>query len=278
MEKSPEAFRTISEVAELLEIPAHVLRFWESRFPQIRPVKRAGGRRYYRPADVALLSGIRRLLHDEGMTIRGVQKILREKGVRHVAGLTEEPEVEAIELQSEPADAVATEAEIIQLSDRVTAEAAAPRATADSPDAEDAGISPVMAEDSGHWPADPSEDDQPELAPDADLPAPWSADPEAPEPEPASMREPEPEGQPLILSAGNEAAEGGEEPATALPPALPDVPFDPRIEDAPFHIPTRLRGLTADRMADRAPRLAVLHTRLQALRSTLSERSGKNRS
>lgn len=90
MEKSPDAFRTISEVAELLETPAHVLRFWESRFPQIRPVKRAGGRRYYRPADVALLTGIKRLLHDDGMTIRGVQKILREQGVKHVSGVTEE--------------------------------------------------------------------------------------------------------------------------------------------------------------------------------------------
>ncbi len=87
MDKAPDAFRTISEVAEVLETPAHVLRFWESRFPQIKPVKRAGGRRYYRPADVALLSGIRQLLHTEGMTIRGVQKVLRELGVRHVAGL-----------------------------------------------------------------------------------------------------------------------------------------------------------------------------------------------
>ncbi|WP_181318210.1 MerR family transcriptional regulator [Pseudogemmobacter blasticus] len=90
MDKSPEAFRTISEVAEALETPAHVLRFWESRFPQIRPVKRAGGRRYYRPSDIALLAGIKRLLHDEGMTIRGVQKILREQGIRHVSGLVEE--------------------------------------------------------------------------------------------------------------------------------------------------------------------------------------------
>lgn len=87
MDKSPEAFRTISEVAEALETPAHVLRFWESRFPQIRPVKRAGGRRYYRPADVALLTGIKHLLHNDGLTIRGVQKILREQGVRHVAAL-----------------------------------------------------------------------------------------------------------------------------------------------------------------------------------------------
>jgi DNA-binding transcriptional MerR regulator len=90
MDKSPDAFRTISEVAEHLDTPAHVLRFWESRFAQIRPVKRAGGRRYYRPSDVALLTGIKRLLHDEGLTIRGVQKILRDHGVRHVAGLSDE--------------------------------------------------------------------------------------------------------------------------------------------------------------------------------------------
>ena len=91
MDKSPDAFRTISEVADLLGTPAHVLRFWESRFPQIRPVKRAGGRRYYRPADVLLLTGIKGLLHDQGMTIRGVQKILREQGVRHVAALSGTP-------------------------------------------------------------------------------------------------------------------------------------------------------------------------------------------
>ena len=90
MDKSPDAFRTISEVADSLDTPAHVLRFWESRFPQIKPVKRAGGRRYYRPSDVALLTGIKRLLHDEGLTIRGVQKILRDHGVRHVAGLTDD--------------------------------------------------------------------------------------------------------------------------------------------------------------------------------------------
>jgi DNA-binding transcriptional MerR regulator len=87
MEKAQDAFRTISEVADFLDTPAHVLRFWESRFPQIRPVKRGGGRRYYRPADIALLSGIKRLLHDDGLTIRGVQKLLREQGIRHVMAL-----------------------------------------------------------------------------------------------------------------------------------------------------------------------------------------------
>lgn len=84
IEKSPDAFRTISEVSQLLELPAHVLRFWETRFSQIKPVKRGGGRRYYRPSDVDLIRGIRELLHNDGLTIKGAQKVLREKGVRHV--------------------------------------------------------------------------------------------------------------------------------------------------------------------------------------------------
>ncbi|HET7084538.1 MAG TPA: MerR family transcriptional regulator [Rhizomicrobium sp.] len=83
--KSAEAFRTISEVASELDVPQHVLRFWESRFTQIKPVKRAGGRRYYRPEDVDLLKGIRALLYHDGFTIKGVQKVLKERGLRHVA-------------------------------------------------------------------------------------------------------------------------------------------------------------------------------------------------
>jgi DNA-binding transcriptional MerR regulator len=82
--KSPEAFRNISEVSDDLDVPQHVLRFWEGRFTQIRPVKRAGGRRYYRPEDVDLLRGIRTLLYSDGYTIKGVQKILRDRGMRHV--------------------------------------------------------------------------------------------------------------------------------------------------------------------------------------------------
>jgi len=84
VDKAPDAFRTISEVADELNIPQHVLRFWESRFPQIKPMKRAGGRRYYRPDDVDLLRGIRHLLYGEGYTIRGVQRILREQGPKFV--------------------------------------------------------------------------------------------------------------------------------------------------------------------------------------------------
>jgi DNA-binding transcriptional MerR regulator len=85
--KSPEAFRTISEVASDLDVPQHVLRFWETRFAQVKPIKRAGGRRYYRPEDVDLLRGIRALLYADGFTIKGVQKILRDKGLRYVAEL-----------------------------------------------------------------------------------------------------------------------------------------------------------------------------------------------
>jgi DNA-binding transcriptional MerR regulator len=84
VDKAPEAFRTISEVADELDVPKHVLRFWEAKFAQLKPMKRGGGRRYYRPEDVALLRGIRFLLYNDGYTIRGVQKILREQGPRFV--------------------------------------------------------------------------------------------------------------------------------------------------------------------------------------------------
>ena len=87
MEKSPEAFRTISEAADELDLPQHVLRFWETRFATIKPLKRGGGRRYYRPEDVLLLKGIRHLLYDQGFTIKGVQRILKEHGPRHVIAI-----------------------------------------------------------------------------------------------------------------------------------------------------------------------------------------------
>ena len=85
MAKSPEAFRTISEASEELGVPQHVLRFWETKFSFVRPMKRAGGRRFYRPQDIAVLATIRRLLHDEGYTIKGVQKLHREQGLKRIA-------------------------------------------------------------------------------------------------------------------------------------------------------------------------------------------------
>jgi DNA-binding transcriptional MerR regulator len=96
VEKSPDAFRTISEAAEELDLPQHVLRFWETRFSTIKPLKRGGGRRYYRPEDVLLLKGIRHLLYDQGFTIKGVQKILKDQGVRHVAAIGNGGAVESL--------------------------------------------------------------------------------------------------------------------------------------------------------------------------------------
>ena len=87
MDKSPDAFRTISEVAEQLDLPQHVLRFWETRFNQIKPMKRGGGRRYYRPQDVELIKGIRHMLYDQGYTIKGVQKLLRDNGPQFLVAI-----------------------------------------------------------------------------------------------------------------------------------------------------------------------------------------------
>ncbi len=94
--KGPDAFRTISEVAEELDLPQHVLRFWETRFNQIKPMKRGGGRRYYRPEDVDLLRGIRLLLYAEGFTIRGVQRLLKEKGAGFVTSVGQSGSAETI--------------------------------------------------------------------------------------------------------------------------------------------------------------------------------------
>lgn len=122
MEKSPDAFRTISEAADELDLPQHVLRFWETRFATIKPLKRGGGRRYYRPEDVLLLKGIRHLLYDQGFTIKGVQKILKDQGARHVAAIGNGGPVEALppstpdlpEDMDEPAMATAPPARFVR--------------------------------------------------------------------------------------------------------------------------------------------------------------------
>jgi len=106
VQKSADAFRTISEVAGELDVPQHVLRFWESRFTQIKPLKRAGGRRYYRPDDVALLRAIRALLYNDGYTIKGVQKVLKERGVRFFSGGAGAPSIEK-EIVEAPASVMA---------------------------------------------------------------------------------------------------------------------------------------------------------------------------
>ena len=84
IEKSPQAFRTISEASEILSLPSHVLRFWESKFKQIKPLKRAGGRRFYRPNDILFIFGIKKLLHIDGLTISGVKRLIKENGINHI--------------------------------------------------------------------------------------------------------------------------------------------------------------------------------------------------
>ncbi len=101
--KSPTAFRTIAEVAQELDLPQHVLRFWETKFPQVKPLKRGGGRRYYRPEDLALLRRIRELLHEQGYTIRGAQKLLRQRSAKAPAG----PEVDGERREDRQASAPA---------------------------------------------------------------------------------------------------------------------------------------------------------------------------
>ena len=96
MTKSADAFRTISEVAEWLDTETHVLRFWESKFSQIKPVKRAGGRRYYRPKDMLIIGGIKKLLHEDGLTIKGTQRIIKDKGLSYVSNLSKPVETDEI--------------------------------------------------------------------------------------------------------------------------------------------------------------------------------------
>jgi len=129
VDKAPDAFRTISEVADDLQVPQHVLRFWESRFTQIKPLKRGGGRRYYRPDDVNLLRGIRHLLYGEGYTIRGVQRILREQGPRFVQTAWQEGATELLRASAHPDDFEeddAAESDAVEHEDRQEEPAAVP--------------------------------------------------------------------------------------------------------------------------------------------------------
>lgn len=128
MEKSPDAFRTISEVADDLDLPQHVLRFWETRFPQIKPLKRGGGRRYYRPDDVELLKGIRHLLYDHGYTIKGVQKLLKTNGNKFVqaAASGDLATMEALAAQSEEEDVAPSQRVAVVEEDQIVGRAKAP--------------------------------------------------------------------------------------------------------------------------------------------------------
>jgi DNA-binding transcriptional MerR regulator len=234
--KSPDAFRTISEVAAQLETPAHVLRFWESKFPQIKPVKRAGGRRYYRPDDIALVAGIKVLLHDQGMTIRGVQKILREKGAKHVATLSALPweGVDAVEEADEPPEAVAEEAS--EPAAEVDIEAVA----------DDAAPDPVVV---GPWPGAGGEEG-----------------PAAKEEAPAEATAPMPARSTVVESfvAGVASRLAAQREMTA--PALPE-PSLARLREA-------LGAADRARLCAGSARLGPLVSRLRALRHGSSGRPG----
>ena len=215
MDKSPDAFRTISEVADWLDTPTHVLRFWESRFSQVKPVKRAGGRRYYRPSDMALLGGIKKLLHEDGLTIRGVQKILREEGVKHVAAMSPPVDGSAEAAIAEDVAPAPVEAEVVSLT---------PEAQPETPVA--ASLEPETPVDATPEPEAPLE-----TAPEpAD--APVAAAPDSPVITPdtaAEAPDAEPESEPVAASAL--PAGFGESPFARPKPAAPVE--EPAEEDAP---------------------------------------------
>ena len=240
MAKSADAFRTISEVAEILQVPAHVLRFWESKFTQIKPVKRAGGRRYYRPDDIRLLSGIRTLLHDDGMTIKGVQKILRERGTAHVA--------EMAPTLSDMPDAAGSETTEAKVGAEVGAEVLS--FDRRSGTATGAGAEPSLSETT-------PDDADPQQAPDASPPAP---PPDAPEH--ATVSEPEPDATPAPLDAAA-PERGASAPAAPSLPPLPDLPDDPGDTlPAPPGALAALAGLRGPVPADLATRLSAIAARL----------------
>lgn len=269
MEKSPEAFRTISELAELLETPAHVLRFWESRFPQIKPVKRAGGRRYYRPADVALIAGIRRLLHDEGLTIRGVQKMLREQGVRHVAAFAADGFLDpaAFDAADPPAPDPEPAAEVVALAQwREQRKEADPAASGTAqPSLFDAGGDSV-ADSATDGPTDgAAAPEAPEALPPAD------ALPEPPQEPATATPEDTRDVAPPVDQADHPAPPAAAESAQAeSPPESPGPAEPPPLRWLPPEIRRLPRGLPPARHAA----LTAVFQRLLALRARLDEGQG----
>jgi len=300
MAKSADAFRTISEVAEWLEVPAHVLRFWESKFTQVKPVKRAGGRRYYRPSDMRLLGGIKALLHDEGMTIKGVQKLLREEGVQHVAALSQylddgsgDQKLDmATPDQAEPAQVLAFERPDTRPGDESTA--AEDMTGDDAEDTPPATASADTDEAPGAPPFEttrtmPASESDPEVEPEtASEPEPEPPVETGPEPDPGSTPEddPYPEAPPAPEDTppdnifaddiadrpqtdseqahAEPQAEPSETAAPSLPP-LPDLPADP-ADDLPG-APGALNALAALKRPvsrDLAAELAGLSNRLRA--------------
>ncbi len=281
MEKSPDAFRTISEVADWLGVPTHVLRFWESRFPQVKPVKRAGGRRYYRPADMMLLGGIKRLLHDDGLTIRGVQKMLREDGVRHVSSfsqpidaafpirdVTPEEDEEviapgpmAVDVEPEPTDNVVPLAAAAEEAGALAPEPAEAHDEAPAPETQQREEAEpfLLVPTSGDRPAEPAAEAAADPFPAEDAEDTAPADEEAEViPEFSFLRrrppsEPAPDAEPARepdLFSSRRSAEPAPAEAAPPPPRIPPTPGVPATDaaDDDDAIPTR-PGLAARLLA-----------------------------
>jgi len=263
MPKSADAFRTISEVADWLDTPAHVLRFWESKFSQIKPVKRAGGRRYYRPSDMQLLGGIKKLLHNDGMTIKGVQKILREHGVKHVVAL------------SQALDEV-TEAEASEMAEDVVDESPATGTVLSfQRDAEPEPDPKATSKSAGTAKASPPAEPKPKPAPKTK-----SMTSKASEPDPESVPDAEPESAPALPSFMHRGADSAAKPkktakataAKAPKPAKATVPADP--DDTIAADPGALSALAAFD----GPMTDTLAEQLTELRDRLSPHLSDGRS
>ena len=232
MAKSAEAFRTISEVAEWLDLPTHVLRFWESKFTQVKPVKRAGGRRYYRPNDMVLLGGIKKLLHDDGMTIKGAQKMLRDHGVKHISSLSQPLDGEladavsdtnAIDMAVDAPNEPKPEADIVPFTHHKSS---------DEPEATET----QTPEDT--FAKAPPQDASPEAAAPQAAPETTEADAKAdpedseePEADSASDLKTQPSAFPYFLQAAKEPTEDAQASAPlSLTITLPDDPSDTELD------------------------------------------------
>jgi DNA-binding transcriptional MerR regulator len=269
LRKSADAFRTISEVAEELDLPQHVLRFWETRFSQIKPMKRGGGRRYYRPDDVELLRGIRHLLYSEGYTIKGVQRILKDQGARHVIDLVagglpldgqgkeDASEHQAVDQMLEAADqARASEGQAAPLSQAPAAQAKishSPQAPvqAHPPHAHPSHVSvqaPAQADATQavnthpqHYPAPPTAPlSAPQALPSAVLPQPVASPlatqtfhaQQAPQPQPAPQHlHTPPTGQPVVAEQSmHPSAQPIQAAPVPMPPQMPQPPLAPHMQ------------------------------------------------
>ncbi len=284
MDKSPDAFRTISEVAEWLGVQAHVLRFWESKFTQVKPVKRAGGRRYYRPADMLLLGGIKKLLHDDGLTIKGVQKTLREQSVAHVSSLSQDLCDVAAEANAPaaPADTSAGGRETVVPFKSVASPSEpepASSATPAGPGPEESAPEESTPDVTGQ-PGKPS----PAPAPPVSTPPSNQTGPEAdPGPEPVSVADEKPILPSFLHRPARMAQPHAPSDSPVTPPPEPEVAGKrPIVVDAPdppdeSELPyTRgalreladLNRLTAAQVADIAPLAAQLQAWLSRSRGT----------